>query len=127
MDEINFSVGFDVPSIEAWRSAAQKALGGAPFSALQTTLYEGIATDPLYTAATSAHFAAAAGAPGIAPFIRAALPKESGRPWTIIQFLDHLDIAEANRQLRSDAENGARGFWLQLGGNIPYGGAYLGA
>src|SRR5262249_52891035 len=34
---------------------------------------------------------------------------------------------EANRQLKSDLENGAGGLWLELGGNIPYGGAYLGA
>ncbi len=50
-----------------------------------------------------------------------------GRPWTVIQLLDHLDIAEANRQLKADLEQGTGGLWLELGGNIPYGGAYLGA
>ncbi|MDZ4792030.1 MAG: methylmalonyl-CoA mutase family protein [Hyphomicrobiales bacterium] len=49
------------------------------------------------------------------------------RPWTVIQFVDHLDFADANRQLLDDLAQGARGLWLQLGGNLPFGGAYLGA
>jgi methylmalonyl-CoA mutase len=96
-------------------------------SSLETPLYEGFATAPLYTAADSAHFARSSGVAGASPFIRGGAPSANGRPWTIIQFLDHLNIQEANRQLKLDMENGSRAFWLQLGGNIPYGGAFLGA
>jgi methylmalonyl-CoA mutase len=127
MDDTDFAVGFEVPSAEEWRAAALKALGGAPFSALETPLYEGISTAPLYTPASAAHFSRASGEAGAAPFIRGALRPEGAPAWTIIQLLDHLDIAEANRQLKADLANGTSGFWLQLGGNIPYGGAYLGA
>jgi methylmalonyl-CoA mutase len=128
MDELDFSVGFEPPSIGDWRKAVQKALGGAPFSSLETPLYENFSTSPLYTPSESARYAALSGEAGAAPFIRGGAAATGGRrPWAIIQFLDHLDIAEANRQLKSDLENGAGGFWLQLGGNIPYGGAYLGA
>ncbi|NJM35881.1 MAG: hypothetical protein HC850_15650 [Rhodomicrobium sp.] len=44
-----------------------------------------------------------------------------------MQFLDHLDLDEANRQLKEDIADGASAFWVQFGGNIPYGGAFLGA
>jgi methylmalonyl-CoA mutase len=127
MDDLDFSVGFDAPSIGEWQGAVLKALGGAPLSLLETPLYENFATAPLYTLADSARFVALSGKVGAAPFIRGATPSGTGRPWTVIQFLDHLDIAEANRQLKSDLASGVGAFWLQLGGNIPYGGAYLGA
>ncbi len=127
MDELDLAGGSDAPSMEDWQAAALKALGGAPLSALETPLYEGIATAPLYTEAGSAHFALASGEPDARPFIRGRPMQQDGRPWTVIQLLDHLDIAEANCQLKSDLANGVQGFWLQLGGNIPYGGAYLGA
>jgi methylmalonyl-CoA mutase len=127
MDELDFSIGFDAPSPEEWRAAARKALDGAPLLSLDTPLYEGFATAPLYTGADSAHFARASGTVGAAPFIRGPALSANGRPWTIIQFLDHLNIQEANRQLKRDLENGASAFWVQLGGNIPYGGAFLGA
>jgi methylmalonyl-CoA mutase len=127
MDEHDFSVGFEAPSFEDWRAAVLKALAGAPLSSLETPLYENLAAAPLYTLADSARYATLSGEAGAAPFIRGKAPQTAGRPWTIIQFLDHLDIAEANRQLKSDLTNGAGAFWLQLGGNIPYGGAFLGA
>ncbi|MDX2263571.1 MAG: methylmalonyl-CoA mutase family protein [Hyphomicrobiales bacterium] len=75
---------------------------------------EGIVVNPLYDAAD-------AGAP-YPSHVRG-----GARGWSIIQFVDHLDFADANRQLREDLANGTTGLWLQLGGNIPYGGAYLGA
>jgi methylmalonyl-CoA mutase len=127
MDELDFSVGFDPPSFGDWRAAVAKALSGAPLSSLETPLYENFATAPIYTPADSARFATLSGEMGAAPFIRGKVPSGVGRPWAIIQFLDHLDIGEANRQLKSDLVNGAGAFWLQLGGNIPYGGAFLGA
>jgi methylmalonyl-CoA mutase len=128
MDEFDVAGGFAAPSLEDWQAAARKALGGAPISTLDTALYEGFTVRPLYTADDADPPCMLSGRAGAAPFIRGRLPDgDAGRPWTIIQFLDHLDLAEANRQLKSDLANGAGAFWLQLGGNIPYGGAYLGA
>jgi len=127
MNERDLASGFAAPALEDWRAAAQKALGDAPFSALDTALYEGFAVAPLYTSSDAAYLARLSGQVGASPFIRGAARADNGRPWTIIQFVDHLDIGEANRQLKSDLEAGVGAFWLQLGGNIPYGGAYLGA
>lgn len=127
MDDLDLSAGFADCSWQDWEAAALKALGGAPLSALRTDLYEGMATAPLYGFADAGHLARRSGEVGAAPFIRGGRPDGRDRPWTIVQFVDHLDIEEANRQLKSDLANGAGAIWLQFGGNIPYGGAYLGA
>lgn len=128
MDKLALAGEFPAVPFEEWQAAASKALQGAPLTTLETDLYEGFATRPLYTRADGAGDAIRSGQPGAAPFIRGAgLPEQPSNPWTIIQFLDHLDITEANRQLYEDMANGATAVWLQLGGNLPYGGAYLGA
>ena len=110
-------------SIEDWRTAALKALRGGAGRRLRTELYEGFATEPLYTRAT-AHAAARAlrAARRVAFHSRRRAPPAGARPWTVIQLLDHLDIAEANRQLRRRGQ-WRPALWLQFGGNIPYGGA----
>lgn len=128
MDKLTLAGEFPAVSFGEWQTAASKALQGASLSALETQLYEGIVTRPLYTRADGAAAASMSGLPGAAPFIRGAgLPENPSKPWTIVQFLDHLDITEANRQLHEDMANGTTAVWLQLGGNLPYGGAYLGA
>ena len=45
----------------------------------------------------------------------------------MIQLLDQIDIAEANRQLKDDLQSGVGGFLLCFGGNVTHGGAFLGA
>jgi methylmalonyl-CoA mutase len=127
MDKLNFAGDFPEVSLENWRSAALKALRGGALGDLDTELYEQVPVAPLYARSTGAEAARLSGGPGAAPFIRGARIPAEARPWSIIQFLDHLDIAEANRQLRDDLSNGARAFWVQFLGNIPYGGASLGA
>ena len=127
MTDMILAGDFPAVSFEEWRKAALKALQGEPLAALETELYEGFAASPLYTRGDGADAAARSGALGAAPFIRGKAPAEKAKPWTIIQFLDHLDIEEANRQLKEDVANGVGAVWLQLGGNIPYGGAYIGA
>lgn len=127
MTDMPLTSQFPPPNEDDWRALVEKALRGAPHESLRTRLYEGIETQPLYTDADSG-WMEALGVPGAAPFVRGArVPSGSAHPWTIVQLLDHLDIAEANRQAKQDLAEGAGGLWLQLGGNIPYGGAYLGA
>ncbi|MGF1621971.1 MAG: methylmalonyl-CoA mutase family protein [Rhodomicrobiaceae bacterium] len=115
-------VGFD-----EWKSAAQKALRGENLETLTSPLYEGFSVAPLYTRNAGQDFARKSGAVGASPFIRGSASTDASRPWTIIQLVDHLDLTEAARQIREDYDNGVRAFWIQFGGNIPYGGAFIGA
>ncbi len=89
------------------------------------TLYEGFPVFPLYDEGN-------ADAPGgvasiTYPESLRVRASRNGRAWSVIQFVDHLDFAYANKQLLDDLAEGTSGLWLQLGGNLPYGGAYLGA
>lgn len=47
----DFSLASDFPpaSEADWRATVAKALGSAPFATLETPLYEGFRTEPLYT------------------------------------------------------------------------------
>jgi methylmalonyl-CoA mutase len=49
MDDFSLASTFPPVSEADWRAIVGKALGGAPFEALKTPLYEGFATEPLYT------------------------------------------------------------------------------
>jgi methylmalonyl-CoA mutase len=49
MTEFSLASAFPPASEADWRALAGKALNGASFAALQTRLYEGFATEPLYT------------------------------------------------------------------------------
>ncbi len=49
MDDFSLASEFPPASEADWRAIAGKALGPAPFDSLQTPLYEGFRTDPLYT------------------------------------------------------------------------------
>jgi methylmalonyl-CoA mutase len=93
--------------------------------ALAALLYEGIKTRPLYHAADLKVL----GERYSAEAIESARPHRAGATplWQAVQLLDHLSIEEANRQLLEDIANDVSGVFLQLGGNIPYGGAYIGA
>jgi methylmalonyl-CoA mutase len=127
MEEMRFSSDFPASSFDDWLAAATKTLAGADFGALRTQLYEGFSTEPLYHPADAAGLARQSGAVGASPFIRGKAHADPARPWTVIQLLDHLDLDEANRQLREDIAGGAGAVWVQFGGNLPYGGAFLGA
>lgn len=127
MTELRLAGDFRSVSIEDWRDAALKALKGGALSELDTALYEGFSVKPLYVRDDGDTPARLSGKAGASPFIRAGASPEFSRAWTIIQFLDHIDLDEANRQLKEDIAGGAKAFWVQFGGNIPYGGAFLGA
>ena len=49
MDHFSLASDFPPASEADWRALVAKALGGAPFEALETPLYEGFRTEPLYT------------------------------------------------------------------------------
>ena len=127
MENQNFAGDFPDVSVDDWRSAALKALRGGALDDLDAELYEQFPIAPLYARSMSAEVARLSGSVGAAPFIRGAREPARAQGWTIIQFLDHPDIGQANRQLRSDFANGARAFWVQFLGGIPYGGGALGA
>src|SRR6516165_9544452 len=49
MAEFSLAGDFPPASEADWRALVAQALGAAPFEALETTLYEGFRTEPLYT------------------------------------------------------------------------------
>lgn len=49
MDDFSLAGDFPAAPEAEWLAAVRKALGGAPFSVLQTALHEGFKTEPLYT------------------------------------------------------------------------------
>jgi methylmalonyl-CoA mutase len=126
MEEMRVGSEFPAASFDDWKAAARKTLGGGDLAELKTDLYEGFALEPLYLRDTTVPLARLSGQVGASPYMRG-MPVNPVAPWTIIQLLDHLDLEEANRQLREDCAGGAGAVWLQFGGNIPYGGAFLGA
>jgi methylmalonyl-CoA mutase len=127
MSDLRLASEFPDITIEEWEKAAVKALRGDDLGTLKTKLYEGFTVNPLYTKADASITAPLSGHVGARPFMRGKRPADPSSPWTIIQFLDHLDLEEAGRQLKEDHTNGVKAFWLQFGGNIPYGGAFIGA
>ena len=82
----------------------EAALKGAPFEKkLVGKTYDGLRIEPLYARASGA----------------SAIPaRAQGRPWQIVQRIDHPDPAAANAQALVDLENGATGLALVLGGAI---------
>jgi methylmalonyl-CoA mutase len=111
MDDFRLAPDSPAATFEDWLKAVEKALKGAPFDSLRIPLYEGFATEPLYVQGNGAGSCAARGA----------------RPSRVIQLADHDRPEEARAQLADDLANGVTGFWLQFGGNLPYGGGVLGA
>ena len=83
MDQFALANDFPPASEADWRALVAKALGGAPFKALETPLYEGFRTEPLYTKR------------GEAPAI------SGNRGWSIIQPL--ADEKQLSDDLAGDA------------------------
>lgn len=111
MDARTLVSDFPRATRDDWLKAVGKALGEAPFQSLRTPLHEGFATEPLYTGTSS----------------DAPIDRRGARAWQVIQLVDQANPAVARQYLADDLANGCGGFWLQLGGNVPYGGGVLGA
>src|SRR5918993_1312481 len=109
---------FPPPDHDQWAAAVAAALdrkgGLAPDDALarlRTTTYDGIAIEPLYTAA-DAPPPDAAGFPGAAPFVRgrtAAGTRQDG--WDVRQ---RVDVAAGTHLAVSELEKGATSVLLDL-------------
>ncbi len=96
----------EFPSIgEAeWRKLVEAALKGGSFEKrLVSRTYDGLRIEPLYARA-----AGTKPVPGRAP----------GRPWTVMQRIDHPDPKLANKQALEDLENGATGLTLVFAGSL---------
>jgi methylmalonyl-CoA mutase len=94
----------DFPSIdrEGWAALVEKALGdGGSIEDLVSETDDGIRIEPLYQRVRGAR-----------PVARLAPDKS----WDILQRVDDPDPARANKQVREDLENGARGLSLVFAG-----------
>ncbi|HWS45164.1 MAG TPA: methylmalonyl-CoA mutase [Acidimicrobiia bacterium] len=97
-------------SIERWRQFASQELKGADPDTLTWTTPEGIAVQPLYTAADLEALEAGAGLPGIEPFGRG--PRATmyaNRPWTIRQYAGFSTAEESNAFYRQNLAAGQMG------------------
>ncbi|MGW6455766.1 methylmalonyl-CoA mutase family protein [Streptomyces sp. NPDC055078] len=101
------------------RKAGKDIPDSAAEGALSTTLEDGLATRPLYTAATAATAeggAANAGLPGFAPFTRGGTPEGGAvSGWDVRQRHDRPDPVRANEAVLADLENGVSSLWLTVG------------
>lgn len=96
------------------RKSGKEASGAAAEDVLTTTLEDGLASRPLYTASDTA---ADAGFPGFAPFVRGSRPEgNTAGGWDVRQ----RHTAADNALVLGDLENGVTSLWLTVGeGGIP--------
>jgi len=106
MAQLKLAAEFPAASREDWLKLVDKVLKGAPFETLVSKTYDGLAVEPLYE-----RDAIATAIAGRAP----------GKPWQVMQRIDHPDTAAANKQALNDLENGATALSLVFAGSV---GAY---
>ncbi|MFD5635263.1 methylmalonyl-CoA mutase family protein [Streptomyces sp. NPDC127077] len=96
------------------RKSGKEVSGAAAEDALSTSLEDGLATKPLYTARDTA---ADAGFPGFAPFVRGGRPEgNTVGGWDVRQ----RHTAADNALVLGDLENGVTSLWLTVGeGGVP--------
>jgi methylmalonyl-CoA mutase len=114
---------FPIASREEWLALVDRVLDGAPFDRrLVSRTYDGLAIQPLYTAADAA---GSAGLPGTAPFTRGnRAGARSVDGWLVRQTYAHPALAEANAAILADLEAGVQAIRLRIGpGGIPVGSA----
>ena len=112
--DLALAADFPAATAEQWRALVDKVLKGADFDRkLVSTTYDGIAIQPLYTAAdrpeTSEQF------PGQPDFTRgttAAGPPHGA--WEIRQTQQHPVAAEANHRILEDLDGGVNSLALRL-------------
>ncbi|OQX34360.1 MAG: methylmalonyl-CoA mutase, partial [Candidatus Sedimenticola endophacoides] len=98
------------PTIDDWRSLAEKELRGRPLDELTWNTPEGIAVKPLYSAADLEGMEHGGGLPGFAPFMRG--PRATmyaGRPWTVRQYAGFSTAEESNAFYRRNLAAGQQG------------------
>ena len=103
---------FDVPELSDWEAQVERSLRGGTPESLVGRSADGIAIQPLYTAALHGTADDPAGLPGAAPFTRG--PHGAPRRWELRQRHDLADPAETSAAIREDVAGGASGVWLRL-------------
>ena len=103
MVELSLARDFAPADEAAWKALVEDALKGAPFAALRSKTYDGIAIEPLYGRARDA--------------VRIA-GRPAGLPWSVMQRIDLPDPDAANGQILDDLTNGANGLALVFQGAI---------
>ncbi|NIJ14057.1 methylmalonyl-CoA mutase [Saccharomonospora amisosensis] len=118
--ELPLAAEFDRPDRADWERLVEAVLSktGSRPEDLITRTYEGIAIQPLYTAAD---VAPAAGFPGLSPFVRGSRPEGHVLTgWDVRASHTHPDPAVTNRAVLADLEGGVTSSWLRVGaGALP--------
>src|SRR4051812_22755116 len=103
-EELSFASDFPAAAREQWLKLVDWVLKGVPFDKrLVARTYDGLAIQPLYGRAANAQPPAA---------------RAPGRPWQVMQRVDHPDPAAANEEALHDLENGATGLTVVCKGSI---------
>ena len=103
-EEPAFAAEFPAATREQWLRLVDGVLKGAPFDKrLVARSYDEFPIQPLYPRAPDAQPVAA---------------RATGKPWAVMQRVDHPDPAAANEQAQRDLENGATGLTLVMAGSI---------
>ena len=98
------------PTLEDWRSLAEKELKGRSPDELVWQTPEGIAVKPLYTAADLDAVADQDSLPGFAPYTRGVkATMYAGRPWTVRQYAGFSTAEESNAFYRRNLAAGQKG------------------
>ena len=101
--DLALAAEFPATTREEWRRLVHAALKDRPYEKLVSKSYDGFSIEPLYERA--------AGAQPVAG-------RAAGRPWQVLQRVDHPDSAAANKQALDDLENGANGLSLEFAGGV---------
>ena len=100
-DELRLAADFAPATYDDWRKLVDGVLKGAPFEKLVGKTYDGLKIEPIYQ-----------GTRDTAPIAGRAI----GKPWQIMQRIDHPDAGQARAQALHDLENGATGLQLEFAG-----------
>ncbi|MFJ4923122.1 methylmalonyl-CoA mutase family protein [Streptomyces sp. NPDC088725] len=120
-DGLSLAAEFPDATHEQWQSLVAGVLrksgrdvsGAAAVEALSTTLPDGFATRPLYTAAD---VSPDTGYPGFAPFTRGSRPEGATvSGWDVRQRHTRPDPARTNEAVLADLENGVASLWIAVG------------
>lgn len=88
---------------EQWLKLVRAVLKDRPFESLIARTYDGLPIEPLHARAADTQPLAG---------------RAAGRPWIVMQRVDHPDPAAANAEALYDLENGATGLTLVCAGSI---------
>ncbi|MGY1663951.1 methylmalonyl-CoA mutase subunit beta [Geodermatophilus sp. SYSU D00705] len=133
-EDLRLAGEFPAATREQWRElvagvlrkAGREQLPDPVEDALRRTVATGVTVGPLYTAEDAGDLPAAAGVPGLPPFVRGARAGAAGSDvpggWDVRQRHAHPDVAVTKEAIAADLENGVTSLWLVLGeGAIPVG------